>query len=281
MGALIAILQNDPNLLACQVTRLRRQLVLAEGGEPLELCGWGYHRSGEVLVGRRPTGAPRPLELPDLVGPVSGEALVVRAQSASGFPAKDENTQPFRFRRWLFAHVGGVEAWPDVKPRLLSTLPDFLRRPVAGDTDSEHVFALFLHYLRDAGALDDLDAPAETVGRALARTVRQVDAWSREAGSQRPSDLALAVTNGRMLAAVRRGRPMHYALLEGIVPCPLHGIDASTRDSDPRLRPHRQAKAVVLATVLAEPSGFLEVPEGAILTVDRSLRLHIAPMNSH
>jgi len=281
MGALIAILQNDPNLLACQVGRLRRQLVLGESGEPLEHFGWGYHRSGEVLVGRRPTGSPRPMELPDLVGPVTGEALVVRAQSASEFPAKDENTQPFRFRRWLFAHVGAVEAWTDVRSRLVAGLPEFLRRPIAGDTDSEHVFMLFLQHLREAGALDDLDAPAEAVGRALAGTVRRIDAWCRDAGSQRPSVLDLAVTNGRVLAAVRRGRPLHYALLEGIVPCPLHGIDASTRDSDPRLRPHRQAKAVVMATLLADPAGFLEVPEGAVATVDRSLRLRVAPINAH
>ena len=281
MAALIAILQNDPNLLECQLGRLRHQVALGEGGLPPEDYGWGYYRAGDLLLGRRPTGVPVPVALPDLLGPVTGEALIVRAQTASDFPAKDENTQPFRFRRWLFAHVGGVVAWPEVKPRLVALLPQFLRRPIAGDTDSEHVFMLFLHHLREAGALDDLDAAADVVGRALARTVTQVDALCREAGCQQPSVLDLAVTDGRMLAATRRGRALHYALLEGIVPCARHGIDLSTRDSNPQLRPHRQAKAVVFATLLSDPAGFLEVPEASVVTVDRSLRVRVAPFNGH
>ena len=281
MGALIAILQNDPNLLECQVARLRGHVSLVEGEKRPDDYGWGYHRAGNVLLGRLPAGAPAPLELPDLVGPVTGEALLVRARTTSGFPHKDENTQPFRFRRWLFVHVGGVEAWTDVKPRLVAALPDFLRRAVAGQTDSEHLFMLFLKELREAGALDDLDAPAEVAGRALAGAVRKIDAWCREAGCQRPSVLNLAATNGRMLAGVRRGKPLHYALLEGIIPCPRHQIDASTKDSDPRVRPHRQAKAVVFSSFLADPAGFLEVPESAVVTVDRALRVRVSQVNAH
>jgi len=281
MGALIAILQNDPNLLECQVARLRHHLALAEGDRRPDDYGWGYHRSGNVLLGRRPTGAPIPLELPELLGHLSGEALLVRAQVTSGFPVKDENTQPFRHRRWLFAHVGAVEAWQDVKVRLVAALPDFLRRPIAGQTDSEHVFMLFLNHLREAGALDDPDAPAEVAGRALAHTVRQIDTWCREAGSQRPSVLDLVATNGRILVGVRRGRPLHYALLEGILPCPVHGLDISTRDSDPRVRPHRQAKAVVFTTLLGDPSGFLEVPDAAVVAVERSLRVTVSSVGAH
>lgn len=281
MGALIAVLQNDPNLLACQVARLRGHVALAEGGRRPDDYGWGYHRAGEVLVGRRPTGTPAPLELPELLGAVAGEALLVRAQATASFPAKDENTQPFRFRRWLFAHVGAVEAWPEVKPRLVAALPDFLRRSIAGETDSEHLFMLFLSHLREAGALDDIDVAADVAGHALARTVRQVDAFCRECGAKRQSVLDLATTNGRVLAATRRGRPLHYALLEGIVPCPRHGIDASTPDSDPGVRPHRRVKAVVFTTLLEDPNGFLEVPESAVVAVERSLRVTVAPINGH
>lgn len=281
MGALIAVLQNDPNLLACQVARLRGHVTLAEAGRRPDDYGWGYHRAGEVLVGRRPTGTPVPLELPELLGAVEGEALLVRAQATARFPAKDENTQPFRFRRSIFGHVGSVEAWSDVKPRLVASLPDFLRRSIAGETDSEHLFVVFLNQLREAGALDDLNIPADVAAQALARTVRQVDAWCRESGVNRPSVLDLAATNGRVVAVTRRGQPLHYALLEGIVPCPRHGIDASTPDSDPRMRPHRQAKAVVFTTLLSDPSGFLEVPESAVVAVERSLRLTVAPINGH
>ena len=229
MGALVAILQNDPNLMRCQVARLRPLVALQEGGRRPDAYGYGCYGAGDVLLGKRPSGAPVPLGLGELGGAVDSEALVVHARTATVGNLKDENTHPFRFRRWLFAHDGTIEAWPLVKPKLLAALPDFLRRNIVGETDPEHAFMWFLKVLRDDGILDSLDLDAAAAGRALARTVRQIDAWCREVGAGKPSALDFVATNGRVLVATRRGRPLHYALLEGIVPCPREGIDAASR----------------------------------------------------
>ena len=186
MGALVAILQSDPNLLRCQVTRLDAHVALADPDRPPDAYGFGYYGNGSVLLGKRPTGAPHALGLAELVGQLDSEALLVHARQATIGKAKDENTHPFRFRRWLFAHDGTVEAFDRVRPRLLEALPEFLRRNVVGETDSEHVFTWFLKVLRDGGRIDELDLDAGIAARALAETVRQVEAWSREAGAQRP-----------------------------------------------------------------------------------------------
>ncbi len=278
MGALVAILQNDPNLMTCQVARLRHLVSLQEGGRTPDAYGFGSYGAGDVLLGKRPSGAPAPLGLGELCGAVGGEALVVHARTATVGNLKDENTHPFRFRRWLFAHDGTVEGWEQVKPRLLQGLPDFLRRAIQGETDSEHVFTWFLKLLRDDGQLDRLDLEASAAALALGRTVRQIDAWCREAGAQRQSAMNLVATNGRVLVATRRGRPLHYALLEGIVPCPHDGIDASTPESDPRLRPHRRVKAVCFATLLGQANGFIEVPEGSAVAVSRALQVAVAAL---
>ncbi len=278
MGALVAILQSDPNLLRCQLTRLKSHVSLSVGDAPPDAYGFGYYASANVLVGKRPTGATADLSLPELVGRVDSEALIAQARRAVVGKAKDENTQPFRFRRWLFAHDGTIEGWDEVKPKLVAGLPDFLRRNIAGDTDSEHAFMWFLKLLRDANGLDDLDLDAQTAGRALARTVRQIDAWSRDVGAQRPSRLCFVATNGRILIATRRGGPLSYALLEGIVPCELDEIDLSTPESDPRVRPHRRVKAVCFASRLLAPNGFVEVPDGSVVAVSRSLQVAVSPI---
>jgi predicted glutamine amidotransferase len=280
MGALVAILQSDPNLLRCQVERLKGQVALAEGSRLPDAYGFGYYSASDILLGKRPSGAPGLLGLGDLAGAVDSEALLVHARSASVGNLKDENTHPFRFRRWLFAHDGTVEDWQQVKPRLLAALPDFLRRNVSGQTDSENAFMVFLKLLRDEGRLDDLDLDAATAGRALARTVKQIDAWCREVGAQRSSALNFAATNGRILVATRRGRPLHYALLEGIMPCAREGIDGTTPESDPRVRPHHRVKAVCIATVLQRPNGFIEVPEGSVVAVSRGLQVSVSPINA-
>jgi predicted glutamine amidotransferase len=279
MGALAAILQSDANLLRCQLARLGSHVSLQEGAVPPDAYGFGHYHAGNVLLSRRPTGAPSPLSLPDLVGRVDSEALVVHARRATIGKAKDENTHPFRFRRWLFAHDGTVEGFDRVRPKLLHALPDFLRRNITGDTDSEHAFMWFLKELKDQGALDDLDVDARITGRALARTVLALEAWCREVGEQRPSRLGFVATNGRVMAATRRGGPLFYALLEGIVPCPLDGITDQTPESDPRLRPHRRVKAVCFASRLLAPNGFIEVPDGSVVSVSRSLQVTVGALN--
>jgi len=278
MGALVAVLQTDASLMRCQVARLASHVGLSDGDAPPDAYGFGYYQGGSVLLGHRPTGAAAPLALADLAGAIDSEALLAHARRATVGKAREENTHPFRFRNWLFAHDGTVSGWEAVKPRLLEALPDFLRRAVAGDTDSEHAFMVFLDHLRREGHLDDPDLDPQTAGRALARTVRQLEAWGRDAGEQRPSRLVFAATNGRILVASRRGGPLHYALFEGIVPCPLDGIALDTPESDPRVRPHRQVKAVCLANRIVTPNGFIEVPEGSVVGAGRSLAVTVSPI---
>ena len=279
MGALVAILQSDPNLLRCQVARLERHVSLRDGDRLPDAYGFGHYGAGSVLLGKRPTGAAQPLTLGDLVGRVDSEALLVHARYATVGNAKDENTHPFRFRSWLFAHDGTIEAFDRSKARLADALPDLLRRNLQGDTDSEHAFMWFLKLLKDENRIDDLDLDAATAARALAGTVRQLEAFSREAGAQRPSRLNFVATNGRIMVASRRGGPLHYALLEGIVPCALHEIDLQTPESDPRVRPHRRVKAIAFANRLLSQNGFIDVPEGSVVAVTRTLQVSVSPIN--
>jgi predicted glutamine amidotransferase len=281
MGALVAILQSDPNLLRCQLARLRSHVTLQDGDRLPDAYGFGYYQAGNVLLGKRPTGAPGLLALPDLVGRVDSEAVLVHARRATIGKSKDENTHPFRYRRWLFAHDGTIEGFDAVRPKILDALPDHLRRTVTGDTDSELAFVWFLKLLKDEGGIDDLDLDPQVAGRALARTVRQIEAWSRDVGAQRPSRLTFAATNGRVLVASRRGGPLFYALVEGIVPCELDGIGLDTPESDPRVRPHRRVKAVCFASRLTAPNGFIEVPEGSVVAVSRTLQVSVSPVNGH
>jgi glutamine amidotransferase len=82
------------------------------------------------------------------------------------------------------------------------------------------------------------------------------------------------------MVATRRGGPLYYALYEGILPCELHGIDPSTPESHPQVRPHRRVKAVCFASHLAAPNGFIEVPEGSAAAVSRSLQVTVSSLNN-
>jgi len=277
MGAVVAILQNQPGLLRCQVERLSGRVALP--GEPGGGWGFGWYASRDVLLGRRPASAGAPPPLPELVGQAEGEALLVHAGRPHGGQPKDENTQPFRSGRWLFASAGMVEGWDELRPRLVAALPDHLRRSILGETDAEHVFMLFLAELRAEGELDAPGLEAGAAGKALARTVRRLDALAREAGVTAPSRLDLVATNGRVLCATRRGGPLSYALLEGILPCARHGLTRETSDADPRGAAHRTVRSVVVASHPAELGRFIEVPPASVLSVSRDLQVRVGSIS--
>jgi predicted glutamine amidotransferase len=279
MGALVAILQSDPDLMRCQLDRLKAHVSLVDGEAPPDAYGFAYYQAGNVLLGKRPTGAPHPLSLPELVGRIDSEALLVHARRATIGKAKDENTHPFRYRKWVFAHDGTIEGFEQVRPKIVAALPEHLRRSIMGETDSEAAFMLFVKLLKDENAVDDLELDAQTAGRALGRTVKQIEALCREAAAPRPSRLNFVATNGRVLVATRRGGPLFYALLEGIVPCALDEITLETPESDPRVRPHRRVKAVCFASRITAPNGFIEVPDGSVVSVSRSLQVSVSSLN--
>src|SRR5215208_3496746 len=116
MGALVAVLQNDSNLLRCQVQRLSGHVSLSEPDRATDAYGYGYYTATEVLLAKRPSGAPTPLSLEQLAGNVDSEALLAHARHATVGNHKDENTHPFRSRRWLFAHDGTIEGFQAIRP---------------------------------------------------------------------------------------------------------------------------------------------------------------------
>jgi glutamine amidotransferase len=279
MGAVVAVLMGQPGLLRCEVERLRAVVSLRGGDGPPPAAGFGWFSAREVVLGRRPSGLPPGADFPELVGRVEGEALLAHADRPAG-PATNENTQPFRRRRWLFAAEGTVEGWEALQPALEARLPDHLRRAVHGDTPAERLMALFFHELHGVADEDGPGLTAGEAGRGLALALRRLDELARGAGVARTSGLTLVATNGRILAAARRGRPLSYGLIEGIVPCALHGVSSASRDTDPEAQAHRRARAVCLATRVREPARFLEVPDGSVVTVERSLAVRVTPLEA-
>jgi glutamine amidotransferase len=135
-----------------------------------------------------------------------------------------------------------------VRAAIEAEIDPSLRRQLRGETDSERVFLLFLTRLR-ARARAAGPSLAQ-VRRALAEATAAV-ARIADPGSPRPSTLNLLVSDGRLLAATRRGKSLHWLLEEG----------AGGR-----------------FVVASEPIGkarWREVPEGGFVGVDRGMRLAV------
>jgi glutamine amidotransferase len=107
-----------------------------------------------------------------------------------------DNTQPFRQDRWVFAHEGTVRDLDYLRRRTSAKRA----RQVAGDTDSELLFAYLLSCL-DASHPPGVE-PAEHADAALAFAVSELHEHMA------PGDCSFLMSNGTSLYAYRQGIPL-------------------------------------------------------------------------
>ncbi|NVJ15024.1 class II glutamine amidotransferase [Myxococcus sp. AM010] len=272
MSVILAALTSDPNLLRCELHRLQGQ-VLLQAGPKANALGVGAYAQEEVLLRRFSSG--EELTLDSLAPPHESEALLFHAGQLPVGLSLEENTQPFRSRRWLFAHQGGVRGFELLRAPLLESLPDHLRRQVRGGTEGELLFAVFLKRLRELGRTEDPRLEAEVAGRVLADTAREVARAAVQAGVARTPTLNLVATNGTLLAATRYGeQPLYCTRLEGSAECELCEVTPATPDTRPSVGAHRRRRTVVVASALKRTSGWVELAHGHTLSVGPELQLH-------
>ncbi len=275
MSAVLAVLTSDPNLLRCELRRLEGQL--APQAEPrANAVGMGTYADGEVLLRRLASDAG--LTLASLAPPHESAALVFHEGKLPVGLSPEENTQPFRARGWLFAHQGSLNGFEQLRASLLEELPEFLQWQVKGATDSEVAFAHFLKHLRDKGRMEDPRLEAEVAGALLADTARELGRAAARAGAARTSTLNFVATNGRILVATRSGEaPLYYTRLEGTDRCEVCGITPTTPESQPAVGAHRRQRAVVVASHVKRPQGWVELAQGTTLAVSEDLQVRHLP----
>ena len=179
--------------------------------------GWGigFFQAGEVLLRRRPIDERETIDLTSVVEGLRTDVLIGHMRRPTVGALRTENTHPFRYRHWLFAQTGTIFGFSSLRDRLLESQPEFLRRNVRGDTDSELFFYLFLSFLHDAGHLSEAQVAPDHMRAALRASISLVDRLSAEEGHpQNTGDLL--VTNGEYLVGAHRGtEQMAYRLLSG------------------------------------------------------------------
>jgi glutamine amidotransferase len=188
----------------------------------------------------------------------------------------EDSAQPFRFRQWLFAAAGTLERGDQVRERLREELPEFLAAAVRGPTWEEAAFARYLAELRDIGRIEDPQLDNTTAAARLGSCAKAIEQISGGAGVTNRPGFALVASNGRVVVATRRGaQGLSYALLEGSGVCARHELTARTSDAEPLVRDHRRRRSVVVASGVPAGDGWVALPDGATLAVDRRLSVTI------
>lgn len=263
------VLQSNAELL-----RVRRK-----PGEPL---GWGlgFYQAGEILLRRRPIDDRDEIDLTEAAEDIRTDVLVGHVRRASVGALRTENTHPFRYRSWVFAQTGTIAGFEQLRERLLLSQPEFLRRNVRGETDSECFFYLFLSFLHDAGHLAEEHLAPVYVVTALRASITLVDRLSAEEGHA-PNAGDILVTNGETMVAVHRDATgdatMGYRVLKGRFDIEhLLGEDGVRRARIPSI--DSTHFTIIASDVSALPSDWVPVRERSVVTLSRTEDPAVEPL---
>ncbi len=277
MARLVGFIGNRPDLGARVVELEGRALNVRR--PPSVTPGWGvgFYQAGEILLKRRPIDDRPEISIVDLTHDVRADVLLAHVRLATVGAPRTENTHPFRYRQWLFANTGTVEAFSKVRGRLAEQLPQFLHRDVRGETDSELIFHLFLSFLHDAGELDRPVVEPHAAHEALRGAITLIDGLCAEEGVP-PTALNILVSNPEYLVAVhaapdaatRPGAAMGYRVFQG--QRDLERLFGDGGLGRMRMPDYATSRLTLVASDFDDglPPEWTAVPERAIVTVTRS-----------
>lgn len=167
-------------------------------------------------------------------------ALVANARSATpGLGMGLANTPPYVHGPWTFSHNGYIRGFAEIVRPLRASLSDEAYALIRGNTDSEHLFALFVDALsnraRSNGALSN--SPVQAL-RSMVQTIATF-------AEDRESLLSIVVSDGKGLWALRHA---------------LHG-------EAPTLYRREREGDIWIASEAMDDEGWVSIAPGSIVAV--------------
>jgi len=227
--------------------------------------GLGFYQGDEVLHKKQPTPDGEPIRWDVIADNVKTDCAVAHLRQATVGGFSVDNTHPFRLRQWLFAHVGTLTAFSEIRDALQAELPDFLRRNMRGSSDSELFFHLVLAGLHSRNQLEAASPANATLLEAIGAAVNTID---KLAGSSREaSTLNMILCNGRAMYALRRGGPFGCVERNGMQD-PVEPAEERPRPGSPQLH-----YVMLVAGGHEVPKGYQALEQGHVAIVSRDLQI--------
>ena len=211
--------------------------------------------------------------LRNLAPKIRTECFIAHVRAASVGEVSESNCHPFQFKNLLMMHNGGVENFSAIKRQIREPLTDEFYNWIKGQTDSEHIFALLLHYLYEVS----LSPTAETVVLAFEKTFKHLNQLMKKNGIQEAAYLNMVVTNGLFIVGTRyvsnpkedpltlyHSAATHYAIENGVSHMTVSG------DNDKAI--------LVVSEKLSDDKVWTLVPANHFVIVDQSLQVELRPI---
>ena len=274
MCRLYGFLANEPTKVDCSLVYAQNALMQQSRVDESGLDhtdGWGIatYEDGWPVVQKKTTAAYDCLMFSATAEKAYSKTIVAHIRHATVGQNSLENTHPFVFGRWTFAHNGTVAGFADLKDRMESeTAPRFQSTRI-GQTDSEQYFLWLISRLDEHGIGEDSIGNTDEARVTGLLTDLVGDLYERclATKSDEMPRLNFILTNGEVMVACRWNHSLHMIERTGIYDCEICGIPHIHHSETVR---HR---AVGIASEPVSHENWRELSNQSIVMVNRNFEL--------
>ena len=152
-------------------------------------------------------------------GIIKSNCIFAHIRAATEGDISLANSHPFRYQQYLMMHNGGIRNFKEIKRDLINRLSNHYYQWINGQTDSEHVFALFMQKIADLAQGKQGDAlPLKFLADCFRQTFADIEILKTKRGLSSASVYNMVVTDGARLLATRystnpkeESRTLYYA----------------------------------------------------------------------
>ncbi len=197
----------------------------------------------------------------------------VRAASAGG--VTQYNCHPFVYEQWMLMHNGNIHGFLAIKRHIRRLLDDDIYNWIKGETDSEHLFALFLQ-LAKGYDLSQLSVVADV----LENTFKTIQQLLNQHDQQGASHFNICITDGHRILASR------YCTNSTITPESLYIASGSrfvVKNKHHHMLQEQGGQHCVLISseqLTDTPSEWKKVPANHLVMVDSNLSILFRPLGT-
>ena len=236
---------------------------------------WKFSRQPCLFTSIRPAWADRNLER--LSPFIASSCLFAHVRAASpGLPITELNCHPFRYKHLIWMHNGHIQNFQKIKRQLRESLSHESYAFIQGNTDSEHIFGLFVDQLPPGKE----EYSAEDLRIAIHKTTTILHELTGAAGITETCTYNFAVSDGHSVVATHHStgenphwESLYYSLFNSYEI--KDGEDELVHDSS------EQPKAILIASepLTDEAWEWIEVPKDHSLTIDRDFNVSFHPIS--
>ncbi len=235
----------------------------------------GSHWGCAYYAGERPLLIRRPLRAQGDIGSrlsaLRSHRILCHVQTKPEGEFRAENTQPFRYRDWVFALSGTLGGGGLLRDRVLERVPPYLRQGIAGTLPPELVFYLFLAHLHEEAPLPVHRHEPARIRRALAATLYELPGLAEKRGD---IQFTMVLSDGTHVFGAAHGLPLYYRSREGVVE-PARGPDEPARS-----HPHARAVFVSNYVPQGQEEAWTELPPGHLVAIGPNFDVSCLPLEA-